>query len=41
MKPDLRGRETPMGSAPLLVASNRGPLTVAAVEHGDDEIRRG
>jgi trehalose 6-phosphate synthase len=30
-----------MGSAPLLVASNRGPLTVAAVEHGDDEIRRG
>src|SRR3954451_19263783 len=30
-----------MGSAPLLVASNRGPLTVVAVEHGDDEIRRG
>ena len=29
------------GSAPLLVASNRGPLTVVAVEDGDDEIRRG
>ncbi|MDQ6849140.1 MAG: trehalose-6-phosphate synthase [Actinomycetota bacterium] len=29
------------GRAPLLVASNRGPLTVAAVEEGDDEIRRG
>jgi trehalose 6-phosphate synthase len=25
----------------LLVASNRGPLSVAAVEDGDDEIRRG
>ena len=29
------------GRAPLIVASNRGPLTVAAVEDGDDEIRRG
>jgi trehalose 6-phosphate synthase len=29
------------GRAPLLVASNRGPLTVAAVADGDDEIRRG
>ena len=27
--------------APLLVASNRGPLTVEAVEDGDDEVRRG
>jgi trehalose 6-phosphate synthase len=30
-----------MGSAALVVASNRGPLTVVAVEDGDDEIRRG
>ncbi|MDT4941199.1 MAG: trehalose 6-phosphate synthase [Pseudonocardiales bacterium] len=29
------------GRAPLLVASNRGPLRVVAVEAGDDEIRRG
>ena len=29
------------GRAPLLVASNRGPLTVVAVEDGDDEVRRG
>jgi trehalose 6-phosphate synthase len=29
------------GRAPLLVASNRGPLTVVAVEEGDDEVRRG
>lgn len=29
------------GRSPLLVASNRGPLTVVAVEGGDDEIRRG
>jgi trehalose 6-phosphate synthase len=29
------------GSAGLIVASNRGPLTVVAVEDGDDEIRRG
>jgi trehalose 6-phosphate synthase len=29
------------GNAPLLVASNRGPLTVVAVDDGDDEIRRG
>jgi trehalose 6-phosphate synthase len=29
------------GHAPLIVASNRGPLTVAAVEDGDDEVRRG
>jgi trehalose 6-phosphate synthase len=27
--------------APLIVASNRGPLTVVAVDDGDDEIRRG
>jgi trehalose 6-phosphate synthase len=32
---------TTPGRAPLLVASNRGPLTVVAVEDGDDEIRRG
>jgi trehalose 6-phosphate synthase len=31
----------PLGRAQLLVASNRGPLTVVAVEDGDDEIRRG
>src|SRR6478672_5987456 len=30
-----------MGTAGLIVASNRGPLTVQAVEDGDDEIRRG
>jgi trehalose 6-phosphate synthase len=30
-----------MGSAGLIVASNRGPLTVVAVDDGDDEIRRG
>jgi trehalose 6-phosphate synthase len=29
------------GRAPLLIASNRGPLTVVAVEDGDDEVRRG
>ncbi len=29
------------GRSPLLVASNRGPITVVAVEEGDDEIRRG
>src|SRR5438132_8794976 len=29
------------GHAPLLVASNRGPLSVVAVEEGDDEVRRG
>ncbi|MDT4950397.1 MAG: trehalose 6-phosphate synthase [Pseudonocardiales bacterium] len=29
------------GKAPLLVASNRGPLTVVAVDDGDDEVRRG
>ena len=29
------------GPRPLLVASNRGPLTVVAVEDGDDEVRRG
>ena len=32
---------TDRGRAPLLVASNRGPLTVESVEHGDDEVRRG
>jgi trehalose 6-phosphate synthase len=32
---------TPAGRAPLLVASNRGPLSVVALEDGDDEIRRG
>lgn len=30
-----------MGSAPLVVASNRGPLSVVPVEHGEDEVRRG
>ncbi len=29
------------GQAALLVASNRGPLTVIGVEDGDDEIKRG
>ena len=29
------------GRAPLIVASNRGPLTVVAVDDGDDEVRRG
>ncbi len=32
---------TDFGRAPLLVASNRGPLTVEAVDDGDDEVRRG
>lgn len=27
--------------APLIVASNRGPLTVVAVEDGEDEVKRG
>jgi trehalose 6-phosphate synthase len=31
----------PYGDAPLIVASNRGPLTVAEVEDGDDEVSRG
>src|SRR3954464_2285126 len=31
----------PAGRAPLLVASNRGPLTVEATDDGDDEVRRG
>jgi trehalose 6-phosphate synthase len=30
-----------VGSSPLLVASNRGPLSVVPVEEGDDEVRRG
>src|SRR4051794_898262 len=30
-----------LGRAPLLVASNRGPLTVVAVDDSDDEVRRG
>jgi trehalose 6-phosphate synthase len=30
-----------LGRASLLVASNRGPLTVVAVEDGEDEVRRG
>lgn len=29
------------GSAPLLVASNRGPLSVEAVDGGDDKVSRG
>jgi trehalose 6-phosphate synthase len=29
------------GRSPLLVASNRGPLSVVAVEDGEDEARRG
>ena len=32
---------TNAGTAQLLVASNRGPLSVVAVEDGDDEITRG
>lgn len=30
-----------MGSAPLIVASNRGPLTVVSVDDGEDAVRRG
>jgi trehalose 6-phosphate synthase len=30
-----------MGSAPLIVASNRGPLSISAVDDGEDEVRRG
>jgi len=30
-----------MGSAPLIVASNRGPLSIVALDDGDDEVRRG
>ncbi len=29
------------GRAPLVVASNRGPISVVAIEDGEDEIRRG
>jgi trehalose 6-phosphate synthase len=29
------------GRAPLLIASNRGPLSVVAAEDSDDEVRRG
>ena len=29
------------GRAPLVVASNRGPLSIVAVDDGDDEVRRG
>jgi trehalose 6-phosphate synthase len=32
---------TAPGRSPLLVASNRGPLSVVSVEDGDDEVRRG
>ncbi len=32
---------TVAGSAPLVVASNRGPISIVSVEDGDDEIRRG
>ncbi|HEU5265381.1 MAG TPA: trehalose-6-phosphate synthase [Jatrophihabitans sp.] len=32
---------TDPGRAPLLVASNRGPLTVESVDDGEDEVRRG
>ena len=32
---------SPSGAARLLVASNRGPLTVVAVDDGDDQITRG
>ena len=38
------GKTTDMsqpGHAPLLVASNRGPLSLVAVPDGDDEVRRG
>jgi trehalose 6-phosphate synthase len=30
-----------MGTAPLIVASNRGPLSIVAVYDGEDEVRRG
>jgi len=29
------------GRAPLIVASNRGPLSIVAVDDGDDDVRRG
>lgn len=29
------------GRSNLVVASNRGPISVVAVEHGDDQVRRG
>src|SRR6266545_15743 len=29
------------GRAPLVVASNRGPLSIVAVDDGEDEVRRG
>lgn len=32
---------TAPGRSPLLIASNRGPLSVVSVEDGDDEVRRG
>lgn len=32
---------TQFGTAPLIVASNRGPLSVEAVDHADDKISRG
>ena len=32
---------TQYGTAPLVVASNRGPLSVEAVDNADDRIRRG
>jgi trehalose 6-phosphate synthase len=32
---------TESGGSPLLVASNRGPLTIVATEDDDDEVRRG
>ncbi len=35
------GMNSSRGSAPLVVAANRGPLSVEAVEHGDDKISRG
>jgi trehalose 6-phosphate synthase len=32
---------TDAGRAPLIIASNRGPLTVVSVDDGDDEVHRG
>jgi trehalose 6-phosphate synthase len=37
----MNARTDQFGHAALIVASNRGPLTVAEVDDGDDEVNRG
>lgn len=37
----MNARTDQFGHASLIVASNRGPLTVAEVDDGDDEVNRG